>query len=220
MCDNKISNYLKLNNKYGYNNSDNGIFIMWNKNMVDNNGNNYYFINKLSKIYILSSQYSLINRICINEIKCAFYKFFENEDFIKKILFKILDNFKICNCNCKNKNELNTISNLKIYEINNSEYYTRGCVNKPLKCQCSFFSISLDNLKKIISKLEKLILNFKIWRNLEYNYNNLDLFYNRISKFFINFLNNDLDKYESFIFLNKYNNILNYNKLLIVNKLI
>ena len=215
MCDNKIINCLKFNNKYDCGNSYNGIFVMWNKNMVDKNGNNYYFINKLSKIYFLSSQYSIVNRICINDIKCAFYKFFENEDFIKKILFKILDKFKICNC----KN--NDIINLKTFEITKKYDYTQYCINsKSLKCECCFFSISLDNLKRIISKLEKLILNYKIWKNLEYNYNNFDLFYNRISKFFTNFLNNDLDKCQSFTLDNKYNNILNSNKLLIVNKLI
>ena len=44
MCDNRIINCLKFNNKYDCDNSYSGIFVMWNKNMVDENGNNYYFI--------------------------------------------------------------------------------------------------------------------------------------------------------------------------------
>ena len=91
MNDLSIKENLKLNE------TKNGIYCMWNKKMVDENGNNFYKFGRKSQKKIMISQYSKVYNIAINEVLFIHEICCDDEILTEKILFNILQEYKIEN---------------------------------------------------------------------------------------------------------------------------
>ena len=144
-----------------------GLFIMWNRNMIDKDGKKYYLIEKLSKIDMLFPQYAKFYCLPLWEIKCEYNLLYPGEKFAKKVIYKLFERYKICN----------------ICEQDNVKKDNCYVCKKKCDC-CCFFDAPLEVIKKFMERFQYIVLNYKVKKNYEKIMENFDLFINRFEKFF------------------------------------
>ena len=91
-----------------------GIYCMWNKRMVDEDGNNYYKLGRKSKKESMISVYAKEYNLSIEEILFIHEVDFEDEVFTEKLLFNILQDYNID----KTKNVYNALPDMIMQILN------------------------------------------------------------------------------------------------------